>query len=436
MGKEIRIRNEWPPAEWAGRFYLADLHVHSRYSRATSREMSVPALARVGKEKGLSLLGTGDFTHPDYFRELSELLEPAPEEGLYVYREDPEGPRFVLSAEVSNIFSQNGKTNRRIHTLILAPSLEIVKEVNLALSRLGDLTADGRPTFGFPVKKLVRLLREISPDILIIPAHAWTPWYSLFGAFSGFDSVEECFEEEAEHIYALETGLSSDPEMNWRVSALDRYTLVSNSDAHSPAKVGREANAFWYPLSYPALKEAIQKGNLAFTIEFYPEEGKYHYDGHRACGVFFSPAETRRHGGKCPVCGEPLTIGVMHRVEILADRPEGFRPEGKPLSVHLVPLEEIIAEALGVGTQSKQVKRTYRQLLELGGSEFEILLHKSLEELSEFVPERILEGIKRVREGRVFVRPGYDGVYGVVSLFQEEEMGEGTLSGPRQQSLF
>ncbi len=428
-------RNEWPPEDWFGKFYLADLHVHSRFSRATSREMGVPALARVAREKGLALVGTGDFTHPEYFRELSELLEPAPEEGLYVYREDPDGPRFILSAEVSNIFAQNHRKNRRIHTLILAPSLEVVREINLALSRLGDLSADGRPTFGFPVKELVRLLRQISPEIVFIPAHVWTPWYSVFGSFSGFDSVEECFEEETEHIFALETGLSSDPEMNWRVSALDRYTLVSNSDAHSPAKLGREANAFWYPMSYPEIVRALKTGDLAFTVEFYPEEGKYHFDGHRACGVLLAPAETRAHGGRCPVCGGALTVGVMHRVEELADRPEGFRPEGRPLSVHLVPLSEIIAEALGLGPQSKQVKRTYRQLIELGGSEFSLLLEKPYEELADFVPDRILEGLRRVREGRVFVRPGYDGVYGVVSIFREEPPGE-EKDSLRQQSLF
>ena len=428
--------NDWPPKEWWGKFYLADLHVHSRFSRATSREMVIPTLAHVGREKGLSLIGTGDFTHPDYFEELSELLEPAPEEGLYVFRDDPEGPRFVLSAEVSNIFSQNGKSNRRLHTLILAPSLEVVREINLALSRLGDLSADGRPTFGFPVKNLVKLLREISPEILVIPAHVWTPWYSLFGAFSGFDSVEECFEEEAEYIYALETGLSSDPEMNWRISDLDRFTLVSNSDAHSPSKLGREANALWFPMSYSTLAEALKTGKLAFTVEFYPEEGKYHFDGHRTCGVLFSPKETLAHGGRCPVCGQSLTIGVMHRVESLADRPEGFRPEGKPLSVHLVPLEEIIAETLRVRPQSKRVQKTYRQLVELGGSEFAILLEKDLSELAEFVPKKILEGIRRVREGRVYVRPGYDGIYGVVSIFSSEEESRSSNRNPCQQSLF
>ncbi len=422
------------PRERLAEVYLADLHIHSRFSRATSKEMNIPALARTAREKGLLVVGTGDFTHPDYFKELEALLEPAPEEGLYVYREDPEGPRFVLSAEVSNIFSQKGKGNRRIHTVLLAPSLEIVREINLALSGLGNLEADGRPIFGFPVKQLVKLVRQISEEVLVIPAHVWTPWYSLFGAFSGFDSVEECFEEETEHIFALETGLSSDPAMNWRLSALDRYTLVSNSDAHSPSKLGREANAFFGRPSFPAMAEAIKKDALAFTIEFYPEEGKYHFDGHRACGVLFSPQETLAHGGKCPVCGAPLTVGVMHRVEELADRPEGFCPEGKPPAVHLVPLQEIIAEALGKGVQTQAVLKTYRQIIQWGGSEFEVLLFKELEELREFLPAKILEGVKRVREGRLSIRPGYDGVYGKISIFEENEPPH--PAGPRQQSLF
>lgn len=422
------------PRERLSEVYLADLHIHSRFSRATSKEMTIPSLAQTAREKGLTVVGTGDFTHPEYVEELEEYLEPAPEDGLYVYREDPEGPRFILSAEVSNIFSQRGKANRRVHTVLLAPSLEVVKEINLALAHLGNLEADGRPIFGFPVKDLVKLVRKISEDVLVIPAHVWTPWYSLFGAFSGFDSVEECFEEETEHIFALETGLSSDPEMNWRLSALDRYTLVSNSDAHSPSKLGREANAFFGQPSYSAIAEAIKKDALAFTVEFYPEEGKYHFDGHRACGVLFSPKETLAHGGKCPVCGEPLTVGVMHRVEELADRPEGFHPPGKPPSVHLVPLQEIISEALGKGVQTQAVRKTYKQIIELGGSEFEILLFKELPELQEFLPERIFEGIKRVREGRLSIRPGYDGVYGKISIFEEEK--PPSPSGPKQLSLF
>ncbi len=428
------MRQDFWPKEELKDVVLADLHVHSRYSRATSRDMTVPVLAQTAKEKGLFLIGTGDFTHPEYFKELEELLIPAPEEGFYVYREDPEGTRFVLSVEVSNIFSQAGKANRRVHTVVLAPNFEVVREINRALSYLGNLEVDGRPTFGFPVKDLVRLLRKISPDVLIIPAHIWTPWYSVFGAFSGFDSLEECFEEELEFIYALETGLSSDPPMNWRLSALDRFTLVSNSDAHSPTKLGREANAFLGKLDYPKLVQALKSDTLAFTIEFYPEEGKYHFDGHRNCGVLFSPKETRAHGGRCPVCGEPLTIGVMSRVEELADREEGFKPDKKPPALHLVPLLEIISEALGKGIQSQIVKKTYRQLVHIGGTEFEILLFKSFEELSEFVPPRILEGIKRVREGRLFIRPGFDGVYGKISIFEEENLEQPPTI--KQQSLF
>jgi len=419
-----------PPRE---KIFLADLHIHSRYSRATSKEMSIPVLAKVAFSKGLDVIATGDFTHPEYFSELKQLLEPA-EEGLYVFRDFTEGPRFILSAEVSNIFSQGPKKNRRVHTVILAPSLEVAAEINRALAPLGNLEADGRPVFGFPVKDLVKLLRHISPEIIIIPAHVWTPWYSLFGAFSGFDSVEECFEEESSYIYALETGLSSDPPMNWRLSSLDRFALVSNSDAHSPAKLGREANAFFRPLSYSQLQRALKEDRLAFTIEFFPEEGKYHFDGHRTCGVLFSPEETRRHGGKCPVCGEPLTVGVMHRVEELADRPPGFIPSQKPPAVHLVPLLEIISEALGKGVQSQIVKRTYQQLLELGGKEFDLLLYADLEELKEILPSKVLEGIRRVREGKLYIRPGYDGVYGRISIFSEEKSPE--PSQPRQQSLF
>ncbi|AEH45061.1 PHP domain protein [Thermodesulfatator indicus DSM 15286] len=420
-----------PPRE---KIYFADLHIHSRYSRATSKEMTIPTLARVAKEKGLEVVATGDFTHPDYLAELEEYLIPAPEDGLYVYKEDPESPRFILSAEVSNIFSQGDKKNRRVHTVILAPSLEIVREINKALAKFGNLSADGRPIFGFPVKDLVKLLRRISPDILIIPAHIWTPWYSLFGAFSGFDSIEECFEEEAEHIDALETGLSSDPAMNWRLSTLDRYALVSNSDAHSPSKLAREANAFFRPLGYQAMAQALRNDKLAFTVEFYPEEGKYHYDGHRNCGVLFSPEETMAHGGKCPVCGEPLTVGVMHRVVELADRPNGFKPEEKPPAVHLVPLQEIVAEALGKGVQSQIVARTYRQLLERAGSELDILLYKDLSELKSLFPERIVEGISRVREGRLYIKPGFDGVYGKIRIFEPDE--EEQIAGPRQKSLF
>ncbi|WP_456430988.1 endonuclease Q family protein [Thermosulfuriphilus sp.] len=417
-------------------FFLADLHIHSRYSRATSRQMTVTVLDQVAKDKGLTVLGTGDFTHPGYLEELERELVPLGD-GLFVCR-NGQGTRFLLSAEISNIFSQGGRTYR-IHTLVLAPDLTTVKEINRALSRRGNLYADGRPIFGFPVKDLARLIREINPQCLVIPAHAWTPWFSVFGAASGFNSLEEAFEEEVDFIYAIETGLSSDPEMNWRLSALDRITLISNSDAHSPAKIGREANAIEGQPSYETIARAIRQKELLFTVEFYPEEGKYHYDGHRACGIVLSPKETRAHKGLCPVCGQPLTIGVMHRVEELADRPEGFRPQGAPASIHLVPLLEIIAEAEGLRPTAGKVAKIYKQLISLGGSEFDILLRHSYETLASFVPERILEGIRRVREGRISVQPGYDGLYGVVRIFEDREPEtklQTTKSSSPQLSLF
>jgi len=414
------MKNEVPSKEVLDKVYFADLHVHTRFSRATSKDMTVATLAKAAKEKGLAVVGTGDFTHPLYFKELQMELAPADEPGLYLYRKDPEGPKFILSTEVSNIFTQAGKT-RRIHTLILAPSFEVVAEINRVLSRVGNLSADGRPTFGFPVKRLIKLLKVISPDILFIPAHAWTPWYSIFGSNSGFDSIEECFGDETEHIFAIETGLSSDPQMNWRLSSLDNITLISNSDAHSPRRLAREANAFFNPLSYYSIADAIKTQKVAFTIEFYPQEGKYHYDGHRSCNVVLSPKETKKLKGICPVCKKPLTIGVMHRVEELADRPEGFKPPNKPSAVHLIPLEEIIAEALGVNVESAAVRKEYKKIVDLGGSELRVLLYLSKEELSKFVPPRILEGIIKMREGNVHISPGYDGVYGKISIFKKEK---------------
>jgi uncharacterized protein (TIGR00375 family) len=402
--------------------FIADLHLHSKYSRATSRDMEVDTLALWAKRKGIKLLGTGDFTHPLYLLELKAKLEPTGK-GLYTLKSDPEGTHFILSAEVSNIYSQGGK-GRRIHTLILAPSFEAVDRINGKLSRYGKTSSDGRPIFGFTAKDLVRMILDLSPESLLIPAHAWTPWFSLFGANSGFDSIEECFEEETPNIFAIETGLSSDPEMNWRLSALDGITLVSNSDAHSPNKIGREANIFNCDLDFGAITEAIRRKDprrVLFTIEFFPEEGKYHYDGHRNCGILFSPKETRRHKGLCPVCGKPLTVGVMNRVEQLADRPEGFIPAQAIPALHCVPLDEIIADALGVGSNAASVEKEYLRMVEQGGSEFDILLELSPEELASFTPPRILEGILRVREGRLWITPGYDGVFGKIQIFADEE---------------
>lgn len=406
---------------WSQDAFLADFHIHSHYSRATSPQMAIPTLNRAAKQKGLKVVGTGDFTHPGYLQELRRDLRPDGS-GLYVYRDDPDGTKFILTAEVANIFSQGGR-NRRIHTVIFAPNLEVVAEIQERLSSLGKIASDGRPIFGFPVKHLVRLVRDVSSAGMVVPAHIWTPWFSLFGAKSGFDTLEDCFEEESEHIFAIETGLSSDPEMNWRLSALDGYTLLSNSDAHSPAKLGREANVFSCVCTYAAIMEAIKKPSKGFegTVEFFPEEGKYHYDGHRVCGVCLPPAETRRNKYLCPVCGQPLTVGVLHRVEDLADRPEGFHPATARHNVHLIPLEEIITAAFGVKSITARVRKEYQRIVTLGETEMAVLLWRSEAELGRFVPKRILEGIIRMRRGEVSIRPGHDGLYGRISLFAEGE---------------
>jgi len=327
---------------------------------------------------------------------------------------------------VNNIFTQGGKL-RKIHTMLFAPTFQVAEEINAALAKRGNLHADGRPTFSFAVKDLVRIVRDISPDILIVPAHVWTPWFSLFGANSGFDSIEECFEEEAGYIRVIETGLSSDPQMNWRLSALDEITLISNSDAHSPSKIGREANVFDCALDYYEIIEALKTKNrnaFLYTIEFFPQEGKYHYDGHRNCGVLFSPAETKSHNYICPVCGRRLTVGVMHRVESLADRPVGFTPQDAIGARHLVPLSEIIAEALSQGVNTKAVEGEYQRLILHLGSELDMLLNVPEEEIEKLASPRVSEGIRRVREARLQIVPGYDGVFGKINIFAEEEKKE------------
>ncbi|BAU22650.1 PHP domain protein [Caldimicrobium thiodismutans] len=408
--------------------------MHSKYSRASSKNMEPRALSKMGALKGLDLLGTGDFTHPLYLQELKEYLEYERDSGFYVVKNGDKGPRFLLSAEISLIFTQNQKTNRRIHLILIAPNFQVVEEINLYLSKLGNLSADGRPTFGISAERLTLDLLKISPDILVIPAHAWTPWYSVFGAFSGFDTLEEAFGEATPYIYAIETGLSSDPEMNWRISALDKIALVSNSDAHSPGKIGREATAFFYPMTYENFYRSIKENKIAYTIEFYPEEGKYHLDGHRSCKVSLNPKETIELGYICPVCGQPLTIGVLHRIEKLADRPDNLIPENKPYSVHLVPLVEILAEVFNLNPNTKTLQKLYDQYVEKIGTEFDILLKKNLSELSSLLPEKLYLAIKRVREGRVYVKGGYDGVYGIVKIFEEPE--PENCPFPKQKSLF
>ncbi len=402
---------------------IADLHIHSHYSRATSPQTDLPHLARWAKAKGIDVLGTGDFTHPRWFAELKANLIPEGN-GLYTYA----GVRFMLTAELAVIWSQGGMV-RKVHLLVLAPSLEAVRRIDQELGALGNLAADGRPTFGSTAVKLVEAIWNAAPDAVVIPAHAWTPWFSVFGSRSGFDSLEECFGPYTDRIFAIETGLSSDPPMNWRLSALDSITLISNSDAHSPAKLGREATLFnltepSYSGIVGAMKGRDPKEFLG-TIEFFPEEGKYHYDGHRACGVVLPPREAIERGNRCPLCGKPLTAGVMHRVEDLADRPADDLPDDLPADRppfrSLVPLPEIIAQALGTGVNTKGVTQEYERLIRRFGNEFRILLDLPEEELASGVPARILDGIKKVRRRDLVIEPGYDGVYGTVKIPIEAE---------------
>lgn len=397
---------------------VADLHIHSRYSRATSREMEVETLARWARWKGVTLLGTGDFTHPTYLAELKAKLEPTGN-GLFVPKRGPRDVHFMLTVEISNVFVQGGR-QRRIHTLVFAPSFEVAARLNKVLGRHGKLSSDGRPMLGGSARELALMVLEVSPDCALVPAHAWTPWYSVFGASSGFDSLEECYGEAAGAIFAIETGLSSDPPMNWRWSALDRIALISNSDAHSPSRIAREANVLDTELSYPAVLDAIRSkdpSRFLSTIEFFPHEGKYHWDGHRACGIAWAPEETRSRGGRCSACRRPVTVGVMHRVEALADRPEKFTPPGAIPYRNLVPLAEIIAQALEVGVETAAVENEWKRLIGAGGTELTILMDLTEEELARFTPPQILEGIRRMRAGQIAITPGYDGVYGKVSLF-------------------
>ena len=369
---------------------IADLHIHSKYSRATSSDCVPAALDFWARRKGISIVGTGDFTHPAWRAELSEALVPA-EEGLYTLREDAvrpgalvggAAPRFVVSGEISSIYKKNGKV-RKVHNLILLPDLETAEVLSHRLEAIGNIHSDGRPILGLDCRDLLEITLEAAPNAIFIPAHIWTPHFSLFGAFSGFDTIEECFEDLTPHIHALETGLSSDPPMNWRCSALDRFHLVSNSDAHSPAKLGREANLLDISLSYPALEKALRTGRgLKGTLEFFPEEGKYHYDGHRNCHQCLSPAEAEAAGGKCPVCGKRLTTGVLHRVEQLADRPEGYVRPRAPKFERLAPLPEILSATLGGGPDTLRNRRRYEEMLAKLGPEFYILRQAPLEDIA------------------------------------------------------
>ena len=412
--------------------FIADFHVHSKYSRATSRDMDVAHIAQWAKLKGITLMGSGDFTHHLWLEELKYKLQDLGN-GLFKY----EDIYFILTAEISSIYSKKGKTYR-IHNLILSPSFKTTDKINATLSRYGNLASDGRPILGLDAAEIARIVFDIDENCMVVPGHIWTPWFSLFGSMSGFDRIQDCFENQTPKIFALETGLSSDPAMNWRLSALDRFTLISNSDSHSPSKIGREANVFNCELSYEAIREVLKnkdKEKFLYTIEFFPEEGKYHFDGHRLCGVRLSPQQTKENKGLCPKCGKPVTVGVMNRVEKLADRPEGYTPSNAITFKNLIPFDEIIAQTKGVAARSVAVERDYRSFIAKFGTEFDILIRATPAELVKGLPKRVADGVLRMRQGKVNINPGFDGEYGKVSLFDSNEDPSAT-KGEEQLSLF
>jgi uncharacterized protein (TIGR00375 family) len=417
--------------------YVADLHIHSRFSRACSRDLTLPNLAWWARRKGIALLGTGDFTHPAWFDHLKESLAPDGP-GLFRLKDEAgvtkrlpgslqstRNAQFMLSVEISTIYKRDDRT-RKVHHLIYMPDFAAATRFNTALGRIGNLTADGRPILGLDSRDLLEITLESGG--YLVPAHIWTPWFSALGSKSGFDAIADCYADLADHVTAVETGLSSDPEMNWRVSSLDRYRLVSNSDAHSPAALAREATLFSGAPDYAAVRDGI---GLAGTIEFFPEEGKYHADGHRTCGVNWEPARTREHGGRCPECGKPLTVGVLSRVEDLADRPEGFSRDGHV--EHLIQLHEILGEVNGVGPKSKTVESQLNHLVATLGPELDILRRIPLDDIGRAGGDDVKEAITRLRRGDVRRIAGYDGEYGVITLF---EPGELRRSSHQAEALF
>jgi len=416
---------------------IADLHIHSPYSRAVSREMTLENLDIWAAKKGITVMGTGDFTHPKWMREIQEKLEPA-ESGLYILKKqetrNKEQPtRFILTVEISSIYTKHKKVHR-IHNLIFAPSVETAEKINKELGWRGNLASDGRPILGLDAEELAKVVFGVDEHAVLVPAHAWTPWFSVFGSMSGFDSLEECFGPFAKNIFAIETGLSSDPAMNGRLSKLDPIALISNSDSHSLQRIGREANVLECELSFQGLMGAIRSHDpkqFLFTVEFFPEEGKYHYDGHASHKLRMSPEETKKAGGKCPVCGRPVTVGVMHRVGALADRPSGATHPGAIPYRSMVPLDEIIAEAFDQGTNTKKVKEEYERLLKVLGTEFSILMDVPLSDIKAATAPALTEGIRRVRAGELHIEPGYDGEYGTVRIFSEADR-EAFAAGQKQ----
>jgi DNA helicase II / ATP-dependent DNA helicase PcrA len=415
--------------------YCADLHVHSPYSRATSPESSLTGLAAWARIKGIQVVATGDFTHPGWFECLKQELQPA-EPGLFRLKDETRIPsllqgvtlqaapvRFLLSAEISCIYKRHGKV-RKVHNLLYVPDFESAQRISARLAGIGNIASDGRPILGLDSRNLLEILLELAPGGFLVPAHIWTPWFSLFGSRSGFDTVDECFDDLSDHVFALETGLSSDPDMNRLVSALDRFSLISNSDCHSPSKLGREANLFSTGLDFFSLCEAIRGNRRATfrgTVEFFPEEGKYHYDGHRACHIRLAPRETRLLAGlRCPVCGNPLTIGVDHRIAELADREEPLYGPDAPQVFSLIPLTEVLGEILGVGPASKAVMLQYGRVIARFGPELNLLMDTPLDVIEHAAP-LLAEAVRRIRSGLVIRQPGYDGEYGVIRVFADRE---------------
>jgi len=414
-------------------FYV-DSHIHSKYSRATSCSLDLENLSLWANKKGIAVIGTGDFTHPAWFAEINEKLMPA-EPGLYRLKPEIESylaqqiknyspTRFMLSVEISTIYKKDDKT-RKVHHVVYAKDLASAEKIRKALDKIGNIKSDGRPILGLDSRNLLEIVLQASDDNYLIPAHIWTPWFSVLGSKSGFDSIDACYADLASHIFAVETGLSSDPEMNWRVSALDKYRLVSNSDAHSPSKLGREATLFNTDLDYFSIKQALQTGKgYVGTVEFYPEEGKYHLDGHRKCNLSLDPEETVKYKGVCPVCGGKITVGVLHRVNELADRKgKNVKPPktaGKVIS--LIPLAEILSEIHQRGVNTKTVQQDYESLIANIGSEFDILNTIDLEVLDKQHSSVLKEALSRLRQNKVIRQAGYDGEFGVIKLFEAHEL--------------
>jgi uncharacterized protein (TIGR00375 family) len=413
---------------------ILDLHIHSKYSRACSKNLTLENIDKACRVKGVDIIATGDFTYPEWFKSIDRELEEIPgrrgnvssPSGLYKFKTASDDKvKFILSTEFALIYKDGGKC-RRIHLVVHAPNVKAVEKLNKYLDKHYNIRSDGRPILGMSAKDLFKLCLSIHPKFLIYPAHIWTPWFSVFGSKSGFDKLEECFGGYTPQVYAYETGLSSDPEMNWRVSELDRLTLLSNSDAHSPQNIAREANVFDLETNtYDEIYEVIKNKDLKkikYSIEFYPEEGMYHYDGHRVCGVSFTPDQTKKLKGICPVCKKPLTVGVMYRVDELADRPVGFQPKNVAGFKKLVELDKIIAESLNIKSRSSQkVQAIYQGLIKKIGNELLILLDADLNQISEASDGRIAEGVRRVRAGELKIKPGFDGEYGKVEIFSREE---------------